>query len=202
MYMGKREQSKAEYAVNAPTVAQLREELAREKYRVRFFYVLWNTIFTLVVVAAVTVLVAVLWLPVLEIYGTSMAPTLNEGDIVVSVRVKSFERGDVMGFYYGNKLLVKRVIGVPGDTVEVLEDGTVLVNDEPVDEPYLQDVAFGDCDIDMPCRVPQEEYFVMGDRRSTSMDSRNSAVGCVTQDQISGKIVFRIWPLSRFGTVG
>ena len=202
MYMGKREQSKAEYTVNAPTVAQLREELAREKYRVRFFYVLWNTIFTLVVVAAATVLVAVLWMPILEIYGTSMAPTLDEGDIVVSVRVNRFERGDIMGFYYGNKLLVKRVIGVPGDMVEVQEDGTVLVNNEPVDEPYLQDIAFGDCDIDMPCRVPQEEYFVMGDRRSTSMDSRNSAVGCVTQDQISGKIVFRIWPLSRFGTMG
>lgn len=184
-----------------PSLTQLKTELAREKYRTRFIRILWSTIFTLVVVAAATVLVAVLWLPVLEIYGTSMSPTLEEGEIVVSLKAGKPEMGDIVAFYYGNKLLVKRVVGMPGDMVMMDEDGNVSVNGVPLEETYLVEKAYGDCDVAFPFEVPIETYFVMGDRRSTSLDSRNSAVGCVREDQIVGKVVMRVWPLPKIGMI-
>lgn len=144
-------------------------------------------------------LVATLFLPVLRIYGTSMTPTMTDGDIVVSVKGGSFERGDIIAFWFNNKILIKRVIAQAGEWVDIDEDGNVSINDEPLEEPYLTERALGECDIELPYQVPEGRVFVMGDHRSTSSDSRNSAVGCVAEEQIVGKLVFRVWPYSGFG---
>lgn len=185
-----------------PTLEQLKRELAHERYKVRFVRTLWSTVFTLVVVAAFTVLVAVLWLPILEIYGGSMTPNIEEGEIVVAVRTTNLERGDIVAFYYGNKLLVKRVIGIAGDTIDLEEDGTVLVNGEVLEEPYVQTKSYGSSDVEYPIEIAQEKFFVMGDNRITSMDSRHEIVGCIQADQVEGKVILRIWPFSRFGKIG
>lgn len=147
------------------------------------------------------VLVATLWLPVLQIYGSSMTPTLEEGDIVVSIKSKTYETGDIVAFYYNNKILIKRVIAGSGDWVDLDEDGTVYVNGEKLDEPYVKDKAFGECDLELPYQVPESRIFVMGDHRSVSVDSRSKAVGCVAEEQIVGKLVFRIWPLTGLQTM-
>ena len=184
-----------------PTVNQLEAELAREKYRLRYGRVMRSTIYTLIIVAAVVVLVATLWLPVLQIYGSSMTPTLNEGEIVVSVKGSDFEPGDLVAFYLGNKILVKRCIAGPGQWVDINENGDVFVDGELLDEPYLTEKALGECDQSFPYQVPESRFFCMGDHRATSVDSRHSAVGCVAEEQIVGKIVFRVWPLSGFGAL-
>lgn len=184
-----------------PLIEQLEKELGREKYRRRYGRVLRSTIYTLITVAAVAVLVATLWLPVLQIYGASMTPTLQDGDIVVSLKTSDFRPGDVVAFYYNNKILVKRVIASSGEWVDIDETGTVSINGEVLDEPYLAEKALGECDIKLPYQVPDEKVFVMGDHRSVSVDSRSSQVGCISQEQIVGKIVFRIWPLSNFGAL-
>ena len=147
------------------------------------------------------VLVATLWLPVLQIYGSSMTPTLEEGDIVVSIKSKTYETGDIVAFYYNNKILIKRVIAGSGDWVDLDEDGTVYVNGEQLDEPYVNDKAFGECDLELPYQVPESRIFVMGDHRSVSVDSRSKAVGCVAEEQIVGKLVCRIWPLTGLQTM-
>lgn len=182
-----------------PDLVQLKEELERERYKHRYARVLRSTIYMLIVVAAFAVLVATLWMPVLQIYGTSMSPTLEEGQIVVSLKGYDFEQGDLVAFYIGNKLLVKRVIAGPGDKVNILEDGTVLVNETELDEPYILEKAFGECDLELPYQVPESRYFLMGDHRATSVDSRSSVVGCIEKEQIVGKIVFCVWPISDFG---
>ncbi len=182
-----------------PEISQLEAELKRVQYRKRYKTVLRNTVFTLITVAAISVLVATLWLPVLQIYGSSMTPTLYDGNIVVSVKTSEFEPGDIIAFYYNNKILVKRVIAGSGDWVNIEDDGTVYVNGEKLEEPYLTEKAFGDCNIELPYQVPESRLFVMGDCRSVSVDSRNTAVGCVSEEQIVGKIVFRVWPLDAFG---
>ena len=185
-----------------PSTEVLEAELKRVNEKRNFHSTLRSTIYTLVTVAAVAVLVAVLLLPVLRIYGNSMNPTLTEGDIVLSVKQGEFKEGDIIAFYYNNKILVKRVIAGPGDWVDISEDGTVYVNNVELDEPYLkEEKAFGDCNIKLPYQVPDSRIFVMGDNRSVSVDSRNTSVGCVAEEQIVGKIVFHIWPLERFGIV-
>ena len=184
-----------------PTLEQLTAELARENYKRRFGRVLRSTLFTLVVVAAAAVLVATVWMPVLQIYGPSMSPTLNEGEIVVSVKGSDFEPGDLVAFYLGNKILVKRCIAGPGQWVDINENGDVFVDGELLDEPYLTEKALGECDQSFPYQVPESRFFCMGDHRATSVDSRHSAVGCVAEEQIVGKIVFRVWPLSGFGAL-
>ena len=180
---------------------QLTAELDREKYKRRYKRVLRSTIYTLIVVAAVAVLVATIWMPVLQIYGASMAPTLDEGDIVISVKGSDFAPGDLVAFYMGNKILVKRCIAGPGQWVDIDADGNVYVDGRLLDEPYLTEKALGDCDIELPYQVPDNRYFCMGDHRSTSVDSRSTTVGCVSDEQIVGKIVFRVWPLPDFGTL-
>ena len=182
-----------------PTLEQLQKEVDRVHYRRDFSRVLINTIYSLVVVAAIAVLVAVLLLPILRIYGHSMNDTLDEGDIVVSLKGSDFKTGDIIAFYYNNKILIKRVIGKAGDWVDIDQDGNVYVNGNLVDEPYLDDKAFGECNIELPYHVPESKVFVMGDNRSVSVDSRNTAVGCVAEEQIVGKVVYRLWPLKDFG---
>lgn len=184
-----------------PNVAELESELKREKYKNRYWKVFRSTIYILITVAAVAVLVATLWLPVLQIYGSSMSPTLEEGDIVVSIKSKNYETGDIVAFYYNNKILIKRVIASSGDWVDLDEDGTVYVNGEKLDEPYVKDKAFGECDLELPYQVPESRIFVMGDHRSVSVDSRSKAVGCVAEEQIVGKLVCRIWPLTGLQTM-
>ena len=188
-------------AVGELTTDQLEEELRRERYKRSFRFTLRNTIYMLITVAAVAVLVAVLLMPVLQIYGTSMAPTLEEGDIVLSLKGSEFKTGDVMGFYYNNNILVKRVIAQAGDWVDITEDGTVYVNNVAIDEPYLIDNAYGETNIVFPYQVPESRVFVLGDHRSVSIDSRNTAVGCVASEQIVGKIIYRVWPLKNFGRI-
>lgn len=187
--------------LSVPTADQLETEIQRVRYNRRYRTVLKSTIYTLITVAAVSILVATLWLPVLQIFGNSMTPTMQNGDIVFSLKTNSFQRGDVIAFYYNNKILVKRVIGCPGDWVDLDQDGVVYVNNEMLSEPYVTDMAYGDTNIALPYQVPDGRLFVMGDHRSTSVDSRNTAVGCVAQEQIVGKIVFRIWPIDQFGLI-
>lgn len=184
-----------------PSVSALEEELRQEQYKKNYMQVLKSTIYCLITVAAVAVLIATLFLPVLRIYGASMTPALTEGDIVVSVKGADFEQGDIISFYYNNRILVKRAIAFPGDWVNIDDNGNVYVNDELLNEPYLSEKMKGDCDIELPYQVPDGKIFVLGDHRSTSVDSRISAIGDVSEEQIVGKIVFRIWPLSELGSV-
>lgn len=188
-------------AKERPSVSELQTELRRVKYRNRYNTVLRSTVYTLITVAAVAVLVATLWLPVLQIYGSSMTPTLQDGEIVFSVKTNTMEQGDVIAFYYNNKILIKRVIANPGDWVNMTQDGTVYINDRLLEEPYLTEKSYGDANIEFPYQVPDGKIFVMGDHRATSADSRHTTVGCVSAEQIVGKIIFRVWPLDRMGMI-
>lgn len=188
-------------SMEMPEIEQIQAELSRVKYHSRYRAVLRSTIYSLIVVAAVAVLVATVWMPVLQIYGSSMTPTLNEGEIVVSLKGSSFEQGDLVAFYIGNKILVKRCIAGPGQWVDIDEDGNVYVDGVLLDEPYLTEKALGNCNIELPYQVPEARYFCMGDHRATSADSRSSEIGCVSEEQIVGKIVFRVWPLNKFGAI-
>ena len=184
-----------------PSSAEVEQELNRARYKNRYSRTLKSTVFALVTAAAAAVLVAALWLPVLEIFGSSMTPTLSEGQYVVAVKDNTPETGDIVAFYYGNKVLVKRCIAGPGNWVDILEDGTVTVNGKALEEPYLTRKHFGICDLELPYQVPEGTYFLMGDERETSVDSRHSSVGCVSVDQMVGKIVYRVWPFEALGTV-
>ena len=184
-----------------PGLDRLRAELKRVRYRQRYNSVVRSTIYILLTVAAAAVLVATLLLPVLRIYGSSMTPSLYEGDIVVSLKTTDFERGDIISFYYNNKILVKRVIAFEGEWVNIDEEGNVYVDGQQLDEPYIDEKALGECDIKLPYQVPDGRLFVMGDHRATSADSRSTTVGCVMEEQIVGRIVYRVWPMSEFGPV-
>lgn len=184
-----------------PTLEQLEKEVRRINYRSRYRSVLRSTVYTLVVVAAIAVLVATIWMPVLQIYGASMTPTLEEGDIVVSLKGSKFEPGDLVAFYIGNKILVKRCIAGPGQWVDMDEQGNVYVDGQPLEEPYLTEKSLGDANIELPYQLPDNRYFCMGDHRATSVDSRHTEIGCVSEEQIVGKIVFRVWPMDGFGSL-
>ena len=191
----------AKTSLDHPSIELLEAEIRRSKYRKRYQNVLRSTIYALITVAAVAVLVATLWLPVMQTYGNSMSPTLNHGEIIFSVKTDDFKQGDIIAFYYNNKVLVKRVIGTEGDWVTIEKNGDVILNGQVLEEPYLTEKAYGEVSIDLPCQVQEKTMFVMGDHRSVSVDSRNRAVGCVDEDQIVGKIVFCVWPLRSFGPI-
>ena len=177
-----------------PTIKQVETERKRYRRQKAYNKALSGTIYVLTIVAAVAVLIATLVLPVLQIEGTSMEPTLVNGDVVLLTKTTSFDRGELCGFSWNNKLLIKRVIGIPGDWIEIDTDGTVYLNGEKLDEPYAEQLSVGECDLEFPFQVPQEQYFVLGDMRESSIDSRNTLIGCVEKDQIVGKVFFRIWP--------
>lgn len=192
--------------VALPTSQQIEEELGRIRYRKRFRGVFRSTVYTLITVAAIAVLVATLLLPVLQIYGSSMTPTLMDRDIVVTVKTTEFETGDVVAFYYNNKILVKRVIAQAGEWVDITPEGDVYVGKNQqemvlLEEPYLMEKALGECNIELPYQVPESRIFVMGDHRSISVDSRNTAVGCVSEEQLVGRLEYRVWPLESFGEI-
>lgn len=180
--------------VSLPTKKQVETERKRYRRQKAYNKALGGTVYVLTIVAAVAVLIATLVLPVLQIEGTSMEPTLHNGDIVLLMKTTRFERGDLCGFTWNNKLLIKRVVGVPGDWIEIDTDGTVYLNGEKLDEPYVEKKAFGECDLEFPFQVPAEQYFVIGDMRESSIDSRNTLIGCIPKDQIVGKVFFRVWP--------
>lgn len=184
-----------------PSPEQIEGELAEREGRRNRIRLVARIASGLVTVAAVVVLIAIYVTPTLKIYGNSMAPTLREGEIVVSYKAPAYQTGDVVAFYYNNKILVKRVICGPGDWFDISKSGAVYVNSVKIDEPYIADQSFGTCDIDLPYQVPEESYFVMGDERLTSIDSRTVRVGCVPTEQILGRVVLCVWPVNDIGTV-
>ena len=199
--MKNKKQKERKLPLVIPTNEELERELQRVRYKKRYATTLRSTIYALITVAAVAVLVATLWLPVLQIYGSSMTPTLKDGNIVLSVKASELHNGDDIAFYYNNKILVKRVIAQAGDWVDITSDGSVYVNNAEILEPYVSEKALGDCNIELPYQVPESRVFVMGDHRDISVDSRNTAVGCVAEEQIVGKLVFCVWPLKSFGVI-
>ena len=185
----------------APTVEMIEAELEKEQYKHKYGRVLRSTVYVLIIVAAIAVIIAVLLFPMLQITGNSMAETLQEGDVVFAFNSTDYESGDVVAFYYNNNILVKRVVATAGDWVDIDSDGNVSVNGELLDEPYVSEKSLGNCNITFPYQVSDGQNFVLGDHRATSMDSRNSAIGCVDDDMVVGKIVFCVWPLTDFGFV-
>lgn len=188
-------------SVEYPTLEQMESEIARLKYKRRYGSALRGTLYSLAVVAAIAILIATLWLPVLQITGASMEPTLTDGQLIVAVKNSDLESGEITAFYYNNKILIKRVVALSGDWVDIDRDGNVYVNGVLLDEPYLTEKSLGECTIDLPYQVPDGRVFVMGDDRAISLDSRTDAVGCVSREQVLGEVVFRVWPLSEFGRI-
>ncbi len=184
-----------------PTAEQLDSALKKIRYRKKFVKTMFDTVGSLLVVAAIAVLVSMLFLPVLRVTGTSMTPTMQNDELVICSKRSNFECGDIIAFYYNNKILLKRVIGVAGDWIDIKEDGTVYVNGEELIEPYVESKALGECDIEFPYQVPDNRIFVMGDHRETSIDSRSTTVGCIADEYIIGKVIFRLWPWESIGII-
>ena len=193
--------NKSEKKVPVPSLPEIQRERKRIRRKDYYRQSLRGTISVLVVVAAIAVLVATLFLPILQISGDSMSPTLEHDEIVILVKTKEFNRGDLIGFYYQGKILLKRVIALPDEEVAIDAEGNVYVNGEVLEEPYVTDKGLGNCDLEFPYKVPGTGYFVLGDQRSNSVDSRNSVIGAISQDDIIGKVFIRVWPFSRFGFV-
>lgn len=195
------EMKKSDINVDAPSFSELNKEQQRLRTRKTYQRAFFKTVGVLCVVAAISVLLTTLWMPVLQIYGSSMSPTLEPGDLVLSVKNEKLETGDVVAFYQGNKLLIKRVIATSGQWVDVGNDGVVTVDGQVLDESYIKELSLGNCDIELPHQVKEAHYFIMGDNRDTSLDSRASVIGDISEEQIEGKVVFRIWPLNKFGSI-
>ena len=195
------EMKKSDINVDAPSFSELNKEQQRLRTRKTYQRAFFKTVGVLCVVAAISILLTTLWMPVLQIYGSSMSPTLEPGDLVLSVKNEKLETGDVVAFYQGNKLLIKRVIATSGQWVDIDNDGVVTVDGQALDESYIKDLSLGNCDIELPHQVKEAHYFIMGDNRDTSLDSRASVIGDVSEEQIEGKVVFRIWPLNKFGSI-
>lgn len=193
--------NKSEKKVSVPSLPEIQRERKRIRRKDYYRQSLRGTISVLVVVAAIAVLVATLFLPILQISGDSMSPTLEHDEIVILLKTKDFERGDMIGFYFQGKILLKRVVALPEDEVAIDAEGNVYVNGEILEEPYVTEKGLGDCDLEFPYKVPGTGYFVLGDQRSNSVDSRNSVIGAISQDDIIGKVFIRVWPFSRFGFV-
>ena len=193
---------KKRWDLQVPETELLQKELKRELYKRRFRRILRSSFNALIVVAAIAALIATLLLPVLQIAGTSMEPSLKDGNIVVLAKTDRINNGDLCAFYYSNKILIKRVVGIPGDYIWINNEGSVFVNNLELEEPYISEKALGECDIEFPYQVPENHYFMMGDHRKTSIDSRSSVIGCIAEDQIIGKILFRVWPLEDFQWMG
>lgn len=192
---------KLENNISVPSLDEIQRERKRIRRGAYYRQALRGTVSVLVVVAAIAVLIATLFLPILQISGDSMSPTLDHDEIVVLLKTKEFDRGDLIGFYYQGKILLKRVVALPEDEVVIDGEGNVYVNEELLEEPYVTEKSLGDCDLEFPHRVPGTGYFVLGDRRTNSVDSRNSVIGAITREDIIGKVCVRVWPLSRFGFV-
>lgn len=195
------ELKKSDVGVDGPSFAEVNNERKRLRTRKLYQSALFKTIGVLCVVAAISVLLTTLWMPVLQIYGSSMSPTLEPSDLVLSVKNEKLDSGDVVAFYQGNKLLIKRVIATSGQWVDISNDGVVTVDGQVLDEPYIRELSLGNCDIELPHQVKEAHYFIMGDNRDTSLDSRASVIGDISEEQIEGKVVFRIWPLNKFGSI-
>lgn len=187
--------------MDLPTAEQLEQELKRLKYRHSFAVTLRSTVASLIVVAAIAVMISTMIMPVLRVTGTSMTPTLQNDQVIICNKLAECQKGDVVAFYYNNKVLIKRVIGVAGDVIDISGDGVVSVNGEPLDEPYVSELALGECDIELPYQVPDNRIFVMGDHRSVSIDSRSSSVGCVAIENVIGKVLLRVYPIDSFGKI-
>lgn len=187
--------------MDLPTAEQLEQELKRLKYRHSFAFTLRSTVASLIVVAAIAVMISTMIMPVLRVTGTSMTPTLQNDQVIICNKLAECQKGDVVAFYYNNKVLIKRVIGVAGDVIDISGDGVVSVNGESLDEPYVSELALGECDIELPYQVPDNRIFVMGDHRSVSIDSRSTSVGCVAIENVIGKVLLRVYPIDSFGKI-
>lgn len=187
--------------MNKLNVNDIENELKRETCKSKYNRILRSTIYGLIIVVAVATIIASLLMPVVEISGSSMAPILNEGDIVMSIKTKNLKQGDIIAFYHGNKILIKRVVASSSDWVYIDEEGTVSVNGTVLEEKYVQNKMLGDISVELPLQVQDGKWFVLSDKRDTIIDSRNNDVGCISNDDIIGKIIFRVWPLKKIGSV-
>ncbi len=187
--------------IKLPTTSRLEEELEKEKYKLKYNKLLKNTLSTILVVISFSILIATLIFPVFKIYGESMTPTLNEGDVVLSIKNKNIKNGDVIVFYYNNKILIKRVIATSSEWVNIDENGNVYVNDVLLKESYIKEKSLGNADIKFPYQVKEGSYFVLGDSRENSIDSRNNLIGTIEEEQIIGKVIFKVWPLNNLGII-
>ena len=190
-----------EKKIDIPTTAQFEAELKRLRYREKFIKTLWSTVSSLIVVAAIAVIISTMLLPVLRVTGASMNPTLRNDEVLLCNKLADIKQGDIIAFYYNNKVLIKRVIGLPGDVIDIAEDGTVYRNGEALEETYVSELALGEKDVETPITVPESRYFVCGDHRAVSIDSRSATVGCIAEENVIGKVFFRIMPFKAFGII-
>jgi len=180
-----------------PTAEQFGKELKRRVDEMEFRKIIISAAQTLAAFAAVAVLLSTLLLPVFSVHKNSMTPTLLDGELLIFSTVGEIKRGDIIAFHYNNQVLIKRVIATAGESVDINEDGVVYINEAPLSEPYINSQSLGECDLELPLMVPERQYFVMGDNRYISTDSRVGAIGTINSEHIVGKAILRIWPIPK-----